>query len=67
MIIGRHLLGRSDDILGMPIRVLFHAGRDRIGIVRARSEKFPLAKVNEAYERMVSGKAEFSVVLPIGS
>ena len=26
-------------------------------------EKFPLAKVNEAYARMISGKAEFRVVL----
>jgi D-arabinose 1-dehydrogenase-like Zn-dependent alcohol dehydrogenase len=35
--------------------------------VRPMIEKFPLAKVNEAYERMVSGKAEFRVVLTIGS
>jgi D-arabinose 1-dehydrogenase-like Zn-dependent alcohol dehydrogenase len=35
--------------------------------VRRMVEKFPLAKVNEAYERMVSGKAEFRVVLTIGS
>jgi D-arabinose 1-dehydrogenase-like Zn-dependent alcohol dehydrogenase len=26
-------------------------------------EKYPLAKVNEAFERMMSGKAEFRVVL----
>jgi D-arabinose 1-dehydrogenase-like Zn-dependent alcohol dehydrogenase len=26
-------------------------------------EKFPLEKVNEAYARMTSGKAEFRVVL----
>jgi D-arabinose 1-dehydrogenase-like Zn-dependent alcohol dehydrogenase len=26
-------------------------------------EKFPFAKVNEAYARMTSGKAEFRVVL----
>jgi len=31
--------------------------------VRPMIEKFPLAKVNEAYARMVSGKAEFRVVL----
>jgi D-arabinose 1-dehydrogenase-like Zn-dependent alcohol dehydrogenase len=35
--------------------------------VRPLIEKFPLAKVNEAYERMVSVKAEFRVVLTIGS
>ena len=35
--------------------------------VRPMIEKFPLAKVNEAYERMVSGKAEFRVVLTMGS
>ena len=31
--------------------------------VRAMIEKFPLQKVNEAYARMVSGKAEFRVVM----
>jgi len=31
--------------------------------VRAMIEKFPLAKVNEAYARMISGKAQFRVVL----
>jgi D-arabinose 1-dehydrogenase-like Zn-dependent alcohol dehydrogenase len=31
--------------------------------VRPMIEKFPLQKVNEAYARMVSGKAEFRVVL----
>jgi D-arabinose 1-dehydrogenase-like Zn-dependent alcohol dehydrogenase len=31
--------------------------------VRAMIEKYPMAKVKEAYERMMSGKAEFRVVL----
>ena len=31
--------------------------------VRAMIEKFPLAKVNEAFARMISGKAQFRVVL----
>jgi len=31
--------------------------------VRAMIEKYPMAKVNEAYARMMSGKAEFRVVL----
>ncbi len=31
--------------------------------VRAMIEKYPLAKANEAYARMMSGKAEFRVVL----
>jgi D-arabinose 1-dehydrogenase-like Zn-dependent alcohol dehydrogenase len=31
--------------------------------VRPMIEKFPLAKVNEAYTRMTSGKAQFRVVL----
>ena len=31
--------------------------------VRPMIEKFPLAKVNEAYDRMMSGKARFRVVL----
>jgi D-arabinose 1-dehydrogenase-like Zn-dependent alcohol dehydrogenase len=31
--------------------------------IRPMIEKYPLDKVNEAYARMVSGKAEFRVVL----
>jgi D-arabinose 1-dehydrogenase-like Zn-dependent alcohol dehydrogenase len=31
--------------------------------VRSMIEKFPLEKANEAYARMMSGKAEFRVVL----
>jgi D-arabinose 1-dehydrogenase-like Zn-dependent alcohol dehydrogenase len=31
--------------------------------VRAMVEKYPLEKVNEAFRRMVSGKAQFRVVL----
>ena len=34
--------------------------------VRTMIEKFPLAKVNDAYARMMSGKAEFRVVLTMG-
>jgi D-arabinose 1-dehydrogenase-like Zn-dependent alcohol dehydrogenase len=34
--------------------------------VRAMIEKYPLAKVKEAYERMTSGDAEFRVVLAMG-
>ena len=34
--------------------------------VRPMIEKFPLAKANEAYARMISGKAQFRVVLTIG-
>ena len=34
--------------------------------VRPMIEKFPLAKVNEAYDRMLGGKAEFRVVLTMG-
>jgi len=30
-------------------------------------EKFLLARVNEAYDRMISGKAEFRVVLTISA
>jgi D-arabinose 1-dehydrogenase-like Zn-dependent alcohol dehydrogenase len=30
-------------------------------------EKYPLAKVNEAYEQMINGKARFRVVLTMGS
>jgi len=31
--------------------------------VKAMVEKYPLEKVKEAYERMLSGKAEFRVAL----
>jgi D-arabinose 1-dehydrogenase-like Zn-dependent alcohol dehydrogenase len=31
--------------------------------VRPMIEKYPLEKVKEAYERMISGKVEFRVVL----
>ena len=34
--------------------------------VRSMNEAFPLERVNEAYERMMSGKARFRVVLTIG-
>jgi D-arabinose 1-dehydrogenase-like Zn-dependent alcohol dehydrogenase len=34
--------------------------------VRSMNETFPLERVNEAYERMMSGKARFRVVLTIG-
>jgi D-arabinose 1-dehydrogenase-like Zn-dependent alcohol dehydrogenase len=33
--------------------------------VRPMIEKFPLTQVNEAYDRMISGKAEFRIVLTI--
>jgi D-arabinose 1-dehydrogenase-like Zn-dependent alcohol dehydrogenase len=35
--------------------------------VRPMIEKFPLDRVNEAYDRMISGKAEFRVVLAISA
>jgi len=34
--------------------------------VRSMNETFPLERVNEAYDRMMSGKARFRVVLTIG-
>jgi D-arabinose 1-dehydrogenase-like Zn-dependent alcohol dehydrogenase len=34
-----------------------------LGGVRSMNEVFPLARVNEAYDRMMSGKARFRVVL----
>jgi alcohol dehydrogenase/propanol-preferring alcohol dehydrogenase len=34
--------------------------------VRSMNESFPLARVVEAYERMLSGKARFRVVLTMG-
>lgn len=35
--------------------------------VRSMNESYPLDRVEEAYERMISGKARFRVVLTIGS
>jgi D-arabinose 1-dehydrogenase-like Zn-dependent alcohol dehydrogenase len=35
--------------------------------VRPMIEKYPLARVNEAYDRMISGKAQFRVVLTMQS
>ena len=35
--------------------------------VRSMNEVYPLEKVAEAYERMMSGKARFRVVLTIGN
>lgn len=35
--------------------------------VRSTNESFPLERVNEAYERMLSGKARFRVVLTMGA
>jgi D-arabinose 1-dehydrogenase-like Zn-dependent alcohol dehydrogenase len=35
--------------------------------VRSMNETYPLEKVNEAYERMMSGKARFRVVLTMGN
>jgi D-arabinose 1-dehydrogenase-like Zn-dependent alcohol dehydrogenase len=35
--------------------------------VRPMIEKYPLSRVNEAYERMISGKAQFRVVLTMQS
>ena len=34
--------------------------------VKSMNEIFPLEKVNEAYDRMMSGKARFRVVLKVG-
>ncbi len=34
--------------------------------VRSMNESYPLEQVNEAYERMVQGKARFRVVLTMG-
>jgi D-arabinose 1-dehydrogenase-like Zn-dependent alcohol dehydrogenase len=34
--------------------------------VRSMNETYPLEKVAEAYDRMMSGKARFRVVLNIG-
>ncbi len=34
--------------------------------VRPMIEKYPLEKVNEAYEQMISGRARFRVVLTMG-
>jgi len=35
--------------------------------VRSMNEAFPLERVNEAYDRMMSGKARFRVVLKVSA
>ena len=35
--------------------------------IRSMNEEFPMERVNEAYERMMSGKARFRVVLTMRS
>jgi D-arabinose 1-dehydrogenase-like Zn-dependent alcohol dehydrogenase len=35
--------------------------------IRPTIEKYPLERVNQAYERMMSGKAEYRVVLTISA
>lgn len=37
-----------------------------LGGVRSMNEVFPLERAAEAYERMLSGRARFRVVLTIG-
>jgi len=45
-----------------------HAGNTRLQRARVKSmnETFPLERASEAYERMMSGKARFRVVLTVG-
>ena len=49
---------------GKTVAAVLMAANDPVGLKRsAMIEKSPLAKVNEAYARMTSGKAQFRVVL----
>ena len=48
---------------GMAIDAQDTLGFSVLSGVRSVNEVFPLEKVNEAYERMISGKARFRVVL----
>jgi D-arabinose 1-dehydrogenase-like Zn-dependent alcohol dehydrogenase len=60
------LLGRRD-LQGWPSGTAMDSEEtlafSKFAAVRPMIEKYPLAKVAEAYERMISGKAEFRVVL----
>jgi len=63
------LIGRRKSIQGWPSGTAADSEDTlrfaELSGVRAMIEKFPLAKVNEAYARMMSGKAEFRVVLTL--
>jgi len=39
----------------------------RLAGIRPRIEKYPLDRAQEAYDRMMSGKARFRVVLETGA
>src|SRR5882672_1051679 len=63
------LIGRRKSIQGWPAGTAADS-EDTLRFaeltgIRAMIEKFPLAKVNDAYARMMSGKAEFRVVLTL--
>ncbi len=63
------LIGRRKSIQGWPSGTAADSEDTlrfaELSGVRAMIEKFPLDKVNEAYARMMSGKAEFRVVLTL--
>jgi D-arabinose 1-dehydrogenase-like Zn-dependent alcohol dehydrogenase len=66
-----HLIGPRRSIQGWPSGTSIDS-QDTMDFsartnVRSMNETFPLEKVNEAYERMMSGKARFRVVLLTGN
>ena len=58
----RRVLDGHTYILGKEVE-RFESGFAAYTGVKPMIEKFPLEKVNEAYNRMTSGKAQFRVVL----
>ena len=66
-----HLIGRCASLNGWYSGTSIDS-QDTLGFsvltgVRSMNEVFPMERVNEAYERMMSGKARFRAVLTMGS
>jgi propanol-preferring alcohol dehydrogenase len=68
---GIELLIQRKDVLGWPTGTAMDSEDtlrfSALSGVRPMIEKYPLSKVNEAYNQMMSGKARFRVVLTMGS
>ena len=68
---GIELLSQKKDVQGWPSGTAMDSEDtlrfSALSGVRPMIEKYPLSKVNEAYNQMMSGKARFRVVLTMGS
>ncbi|BDG05622.1 alcohol dehydrogenase [Anaeromyxobacter oryzae] len=64
------LIGRRRRVLGWPSGTAKDSEEtlafSALNAVASRNETFPLAQVNEAYQRMITNRARFRVVLQVG-